>query len=264
MGQPAAKVIASKRQCQKDFDFTKCITGEEIDNEEQFYNNNNTIISPQPKSNRNSPTTTTTTSGSGRTLSENKRKYKFSKQMSVLEDFDLPYTQCVRLLILGDPFVGKTSLIQQMNQTFSKDIPMTVGINEYTFINNNLNKNIKITIWDTAGQERFQRIVENMFKGADGIFIAASVDNEQSFSQERISKIIKKGREANNKMKFVFLATKCDLRKSYCGSEMIMSKEKVDYLFKQVCEDIPVVHTSAFYNEGVTEAIETMIESCIN
>lgn len=42
-------------------------------------------------------------------------------------------------------------------------------------------KKLKLQIWDTAGQERFRNITKTYYKGAQGVILAYSVTDRQSF-----------------------------------------------------------------------------------
>ncbi len=65
-------------------------------------------------------------------------------------------------------------------------------------------------IWDTAGQERFKTITQTYYKGADGIILAYSIDDEASFhSLEAWLKQIKE--HAPEDILITVIGTKCDL-----------------------------------------------------
>ena len=62
----------------------------------------------------------------------------------------------LKIVIIGDAGVGKTSMIQQfVNRKFDKHYEETIGV-EFQVKTFKINDTItKIEIWDTAGSERF-------------------------------------------------------------------------------------------------------------
>ncbi|KAK0151683.1 Ras-related protein rab7 [Merluccius polli] len=65
----------------------------------------------------------------------------------------------LKVIILGDSGVGKTSLMNQyVNKKFSNQYKATIGADFLTK---------EVMIWDTAGQERFQSLGVAFYRGAD-------------------------------------------------------------------------------------------------
>jgi len=87
--------------------------------------------------------------------------------------------ETVKLIIIGDCNVGKSSILTQFStynnsdrkiyDKFDPEYNTTIGIDfkANTAIING--KKIKIQIWDTAGQERFRSIVNSYFKSIHGV-----------------------------------------------------------------------------------------------
>jgi len=96
----------------------------------------------------------------------------------------------VKLLLLGDSGVGKTSLMNcfATEGEFSTDIISTAGVDyrskqvELSVGDEGLaTKLVTIQIWDTAGQERFRSITRQYYKGAMGIMLVFDCTDQQSF-----------------------------------------------------------------------------------
>jgi Ras-related protein Rab-7A len=90
----------------------------------------------------------------------------------------------LKVIILGDSGVGKTSLMQQfVNNKFSHQYKATIGADfltkEITIDNN---KQVTLQIWDTAGQERFQSLGVAFYRGADCCVLCYDVTNEKSLN----------------------------------------------------------------------------------
>ena len=87
----------------------------------------------------------------------------------------------LKLVILGNSGVGKTSLMNQFHSNkFTGQYKATIGADF-------LSKTIQIgdcavvlTIWDTAGQERFQSLGKAFYRGSDACLLVYDVQDAQS------------------------------------------------------------------------------------
>ena len=74
----------------------------------------------------------------------------------------------LKVVIIGDSGVGKTSLIHRYTSTrFLQDFKPTIGAefsNREVVING---QTVVAQIWDTAGQERYQSLGISFYRGAD-------------------------------------------------------------------------------------------------
>ncbi len=85
----------------------------------------------------------------------------------------------VKLVIIGDSGVGKTTLIQMLQfKKFNQNHKPTIGAD---FSNKDINlddgKVVTLQIWDTAGQERFQSLGSAFYRGADCCVIVYDLTN---------------------------------------------------------------------------------------
>lgn len=89
----------------------------------------------------------------------------------------------IKLVIIGDSTVGKTSfLLRYTDDYYSQDHMTTIGLN---FKVKNLKQNdkeIRLQIWDTAGQERFRIMAPTFYKGAKGIILAYDCTSRASYT----------------------------------------------------------------------------------
>lgn len=89
----------------------------------------------------------------------------------------------LKVIILGDSGVGKTSLMNQyVNKKFSSQYKATIGADFLTkevMIGNRL---VTLQIWDTAGQERFQSLGCAFYRGADCCVLVFDLTRQSSFS----------------------------------------------------------------------------------
>ena len=87
-----------------------------------------------------------------------------------------------KIVILGDQFVGKTSILNKFKYENSEDkYTPTIGID---FITKNVyleEKTIRLIMWDTAGSERFKSLIPSYIKNANAIILAYDITLKSSF-----------------------------------------------------------------------------------
>eukprot|EP01122_Echinamoeba_exundans_P009275 TRINITY_DN3234_c0_g1_i1.p1 TRINITY_DN3234_c0_g1~~TRINITY_DN3234_c0_g1_i1.p1 ORF type:complete len:222 (+),score=38.82 TRINITY_DN3234_c0_g1_i1:100-765(+) len=90
--------------------------------------------------------------------------------------------QLIKIIILGDAGVGKTSLLHRyVKKTFSDNYKTTIGAD---FMSQQLtvgSRSVTLQMWDTAGQERFAGLGNAFFRGADGCVLVFDIQNDKSF-----------------------------------------------------------------------------------
>lgn len=132
-------------------------------------------------------------------------------ESSSIEEED--YDEKIKLMIIGDSSVGKTSLLKKYcKNEFSNSYIITVGIDFQVKILDINNKKIKIQIWDTAGEERYRVVAKNYFNTSDGFIIMYDITNRDSF--DNISNWVEQIRDSTpNYKKSVIFGNKSDLNK---------------------------------------------------
>ena len=90
----------------------------------------------------------------------------------------------VKLLIIGNSGVGKTSLLERFTENqFSENYIYTIGVDfKVRNILCEQGQRIKIQIWDTAGQERFRIFTNSYFREAHGVVIVYDMTDWISFN----------------------------------------------------------------------------------
>ncbi|CCI46323.1 unnamed protein product [Albugo candida] len=93
-----------------------------------------------------------------------------------------PKKHKLKLLLLGDSGVGKTSLMRVFSgDKFSDSMLATAGVDFKLRQVSIAGQDITLQIWDTAGQERFHRITATYYKGANGIVLVYDVTDKRGF-----------------------------------------------------------------------------------
>jgi small GTP-binding protein len=93
-------------------------------------------------------------------------------------------THAVKLVLLGDSGVGKTSIaLRFVHNTYQPFVEATIGA---TYLSRNLALPdsacaVEMKIWDTAGQERYQSLTPLYFRGAGAALLVFDVTKLQSF-----------------------------------------------------------------------------------
>ncbi|XP_069696085.1 ras-related protein Rab-7L1-like [Periplaneta americana] len=88
-----------------------------------------------------------------------------------------------KVIIIGDPTVGKTSFVQKYTQNaFRKDYKGTVGVDfALKVVKWSDTEVIKVQLWDIAGQERFTWMTRVYYKDSHGCVIMFDLNNKNSF-----------------------------------------------------------------------------------
>ena len=157
-----------------------------------------------------------------------------------------------KVVFLGDSSVGKSNIISKYKlNEFNRNSKSTVGVECYSKIITQNNKNIKIQIWDTAGQERFKSITKSYYKGAKGAIIVYDITRRATF--ENVQEWFKdtKTMGDNTHLVLMLVGNKCDL-----VNERQVSTEEG----KKEAEmnGMAFMETSALDGTNITEAFELM------
>ena len=157
-----------------------------------------------------------------------------------------------KVVFLGDSSVGKSNIISKYKlNEFNRNSKSTVGVEFYSKIITQNNKNIKIQIWDTAGQERFKSITKSYYKGAKGAIIVYDITRRATF--ENVQEWFKdtKTMGDNTHLVLMLVGNKCAL-----VNERQVSTEEG----KKEAEmnGMAFMETSALDGTNITEAFELM------
>ena len=156
------------------------------------------------------------------------------------------YDKSIKVILLGDSNVGKTSILNCLEQ---KDIleRKTISLEYFNYNIKINNLVIRMQIWDTVGQEKFNSITANYYKTTEVAIFVYAINDINSFNNIKIwleQLNDKKGstndnvEEIREKMMLkILLGNKKDLEKerkvSYQMGEQLQ-KEKNFNLFKEI------------------------------
>jgi len=87
-----------------------------------------------------------------------------------------------KIVIVGDPGVGKTSLIlRYTNNAFRRTYIPTLGVHVSDKIFKIEDSTVQLVLWDIAGQVKFETMRQQFYLGSDGIFLVFDLTNQKSF-----------------------------------------------------------------------------------
>jgi len=92
------------------------------------------------------------------------------------------YDHLIKLLLLGDSAVGKSSLLMRFCESrFDNNHVLTIGVDfKWKKVTRNERK-LKLQVWDTAGQERFRTITPAYYHAAMGVVLTYDITDEETF-----------------------------------------------------------------------------------
>lgn len=173
----------------------------------------------------------------------------------------------LKMIIIGDYAVGKTSLVQQFIQkSFKKDYRPTLGA-DISLFDLQLTKSsgivdVRLMIWDLAGQFNWKRVRQRYYQGSHGVMIVYDITRAPTFFNiegkwvEELEQFCYKTGE--EKPSIILVGNKLDL----ADMEKV-GKEKGDNLVKKHENILEHLQTSAKTGENVKAAFYRLAERII-
>ncbi|XP_017778920.1 PREDICTED: ras-related protein Rab-7a [Nicrophorus vespilloides] len=167
----------------------------------------------------------------------------------------------LKVVILGDSGVGKTSLMNQyITKKFSNQYKATIGAD---FLTKELivdDRAVTMQIWDTAGQERFQSLGVAFYRGADCcvlVFDVTAPNTFKSLDSWRDEFLIQASPREPENFPFVLLGNKVDLE-----PRGISTKRAQQWC--QSKNNIPYFETSAKEALNVEQAFQCIARNALS
>jgi len=168
----------------------------------------------------------------------------------------------LKVIILGDSGVGKTSLMNQyVHKRFSNQYKATIGADFLTKEIMIDDKLVTLQIWDTAGQERFQSLGVAFYRGADSCVLVHDITDSKSFDnlESWMDEFLVHANPNNQStFPFVVLGNKADLAAN--RRQVPAQKAKAWCASKG---DIPYFETSAKEALNVEQAFQTIAKNAL-
>lgn len=168
----------------------------------------------------------------------------------------------LKVIILGDSGVGKTSLMQQfVNGKFSHQYKATIGADFLTKELTIDDKSVTMQLWDTAGQERFQSLGIAFYRGADCCVLVYDVTNQKSFENISLWKdefLIQANVKNPENFPFVIIGNKVDVD----DSKKVISTKKAQQ-FANNLGNLPLFQTSAKEAVNIDQAFDVIARNAL-
>ena len=157
-----------------------------------------------------------------------------------------------KIIVLGDPGVGKSSLLGRATKNiFNAEYQTTVGFEFLTFTEKIGEKNVKLQIWDTCGQETYKSLISNFYRNASLAMLIYSIDSRESFNN--IIKWLKEIKlQSNPDIKVVLIGNKADLenKRQVTIEEGDKFKEENEILFFQEASAKSGINAKEIFHEA--------------
>ncbi|UCE74636.1 MAG: GTP-binding protein [Methanomassiliicoccales archaeon] len=165
-----------------------------------------------------------------------------------------------KMLVIGDPAVGKTSLIRRfVHDRFDDDYITTIGTKTSAkALHIRMTKeyvDLKLQIWDILGQKGYSRLQHSSFLGTHGVFIVADVTRKKTLLSIK-NYWIPKVQYIVGKIPFIILANKNDLVKNAEFTKEELREFASEY-------NVPFYLTSAKTGNNVNLAFNTIVKRMI-
>lgn len=163
----------------------------------------------------------------------------------------------LKMLLLGDAAVGKTSLIKQyIKGSFAKDYKMTIGTDIFTKDVVTDEHTITLSIWDIAGQERFKFFRQSFYRGSSGAMVVFDLTRYPTFNPNVVN-WLKELWGFTGRIPIVLIGNKVDL----ADLRNVRQNDVQQFADKIPCK---YVETSAKTGTQVDEAFQELAVSMLN
>jgi small GTP-binding protein len=93
-----------------------------------------------------------------------------------------PETYQFKLVVCGDPMVGKTSLIlKYVKRVFQRSYLPTLGVSVSSKLIQVEDALVQLVLWDIAGQQKFQTMRTSFYNGARGVLLVFDLTRSETF-----------------------------------------------------------------------------------
>jgi len=166
----------------------------------------------------------------------------------------------LKLAVLGNSAVGKTSLIDQyIHHKFDQDYHPSLGVNIVIkeIDVDEKNTHVKMILWDIAGQEKYDLSRKMFFQGCTGALFVYDVTRSETFNDIKF-KWLKDLKEYGNKnAAYLLIGNKNDLTEQ--KSVSTQEGEKLASNMKAT----EFIETSAKRGDNVEKAFRNLVLSVI-
>ena len=162
----------------------------------------------------------------------------------------------LKLAILGDPAVGKTSLIDKyITNSFRENYQPTLGVNIVSkeIRIEEINSKIRLLLWDIAGQDKYELTRQSFFQGCVGALLVYDITRYRTFEQISLKWLEDFKKFSRPDGVYVLIGNKSDLKDS-----IKVSSDEGKSLSREI-NAAEFIETSAKYGENVEKAFKKLV-----
>jgi small GTP-binding protein len=165
------------------------------------------------------------------------------------------YDYTLKINLLGDGAVGKTSLLlRYTQQLFRSESRLTIGVEFLSKTMEIDSKRIKLQIWDIGGQEQFRFLMTTYVKGSNGALLLFDLTRRDTF--ESLPSWLDEMRKENPydyNFPLILIGNKADLSKL----REVSTEEAIGFAKFENC--LGYIETSAKTGENVEKTFELLV-----
>lgn len=164
-----------------------------------------------------------------------------------------------KIVVVGDPSVGKTSLIRRYaDKKFDESYLPTIGadftIKQFDLKKDDMDVQVILTIWDMGGHKGFDRVRDLYYPGANAGLVVFDLTEKETFEHLE-SWLADIYAHCGTEIPLIILANKNDL------PNKTISKNEMKKL--ALNKKLEIFETSAKSGENVEKAFELIAEKCL-
>lgn len=142
---------------------------------------------------------------------QKEKKSKVEREIIYKPPFNYDYT--FKIVLLGDPEVGKANLTQKLcYNLFNPPDRLVIGVDFHVKRVETKGKKIKMQVWDVAGEQRFSFLIPSYCLGANAVLIVYDITNSKTV--ENLVDWVDIIREKAGNIPIVLIGNKIDLEES--------------------------------------------------
>lgn len=157
----------------------------------------------------------------------------------------------LKLAVLGDAGVGKTSLVNQfVEERFKEDYKATMGVNLImkTIKLEQINSNARLILWDIAGQEQYEKTRGAFYEGCAGALLVYDITRYSSFENIEYKWLTDYKKHVEKVGSYILIGNKNDLE-----DQRYVFKDDANKMVERI-KAIEFVETSAKTGKNVEKA----------